>query len=87
MKLRTDGLSWREIDGETVILDLRSSTYFRANRTGTFLLQALTEECARDQLVEQLAAAYALGSEEAARDVDAFLAILDGRGLLVGPSS
>jgi hypothetical protein len=87
MKLRTDGLSWREIEGETVVLDLRSSTYFRANRTGTFLLQALTEECDRSQLVERLAAAYALGPDLAERDVDAFLAVLDGRGLLVGPNS
>jgi hypothetical protein len=87
MKLRVDGLSWREIDGETVILDLRSSTYFRANRTGTFLLQALTEECQRDTLIARLAAAYELGPGVAADDVDAFLAVLSGRGLLAGPDA
>jgi coenzyme PQQ synthesis protein D (PqqD) len=87
MKLRVDGLSWREIDGETVILDLHASTYFRANRAGTLLLQALTEECDRDSLVAQLAAAYDLGPDVAASDVDAFLAILSGRGLLLSPDA
>ncbi len=84
MRLRTDGLSWREIDGETVILDLESSTYFRANRTGTVLLQALTEECSRDGLIERLTSTFELAPEQAATDVDAFLAELEGRGMLLG---
>jgi hypothetical protein len=71
MKLRVDGLSWREIDGETVILDLRASTYFRANRTGTLLLQTLTEECDRATLIERLVTVYDLAPESAASDVDA----------------
>ena len=84
MKLRTDGLSWREIDGETVILDLQSSTYFRANRTGTVLLQALTEECSRDRLVEALTSTYRLAPDQAAQDVDHFLSELAERGMLAG---
>jgi hypothetical protein len=87
MRLRIDGLSWREIEGETVILDLHASTYFRANRTGTLLLQALTDDCDRQSLVERLVAAYDLDPEVAATDVDAFLAILNDRGLLLGPTS
>jgi hypothetical protein len=82
MKLRTDGLSWREIDGDTVILDLQSSTYFRANRTGTVLLQALTEECSRERLVERLTTTYDLEPEQAGRDVDTFLSTLADRGML-----
>src|SRR4051794_22901354 len=31
MKLRVDDITWREIDGDLVILDLRSSTYLTAN--------------------------------------------------------
>jgi Coenzyme PQQ synthesis protein D (PqqD) len=84
MRLRTDGLSWREIDGETVILDLESSTYFRANRTGTVLLHALTEECNRADLVDRLASDFDLSPDQAATDVDTFLRALSDRGFLTG---
>jgi hypothetical protein len=32
-----DEVTWREIDDETVLLDLEGSTYFSFNRTGIVL--------------------------------------------------
>jgi hypothetical protein len=74
--------SWREIEGESVVLDMRSSTYFRTNRSGTLLLRALVEGCQRDELVNRVVAAYGLGTDRAAADVDGFIAELARRGLL-----
>jgi hypothetical protein len=82
MRLRSGGLTWREIDGQTVVLDLRSSTYFRTNRSGTFLLLRLVEEQRRDELIARLAEQYDLDHEQATEDVDRFVNVLSERGLL-----
>ena len=83
MRLRDNDLVLREIDGETVLLDLVSSTYFASNRTGTFLLGLLREERDREALVAALAEEFELSRDEAASDTDAFLAALREQRLLV----
>ena len=35
MRLRDENLTWREIDGETVLLDLAGSKYLTVNAAGT----------------------------------------------------
>jgi hypothetical protein len=87
MRLRTEGLSWRELDGETILLDLQSSIYFRANRTGTVILQALLEDCTREALLGRVAETYGVNSGDVAADVDAFVAELHDRGLLQASTS
>jgi hypothetical protein len=82
MRLRDEGLSWQDIDGETILLDLHSSTYFKTNKTGTHLLHLLVEDRDRSELVQALVDAYGLSMEQADLDVDAFLGHLSQRGLL-----
>jgi hypothetical protein len=84
MRLRSEGLSWREIDGETVVLDLVSSKYLTTNRTGTFLLRQLVVDRSVEELVAALAKEYSIEPATAARDTDAFLTRLLDRGLLEG---
>ncbi|KQX62912.1 PqqD family protein [Angustibacter sp. Root456] len=86
MRLRTEGLTWREIDGETVVLDLQASTYLSTNGTGSFLLQQLAEERTRDELVDALVAEYEVDRPRAEADTDAFVATLREKGLLEGAS-
>ena len=83
MRLRDDGVVVREIDGETVLLDLVSSTYFASNQTGTFLLRLLRSERDRASLIAELAWEFKLGVDQATDDTDAFLAALEQQGLLV----
>jgi Coenzyme PQQ synthesis protein D (PqqD) len=83
MKLRTDGVTWRELDGETVILDLKSSKYLKTNATGTTLLKRLEQDCSRDELIAALADAHAVSLEQATADTDAFVKMLRARKLLV----
>lgn len=83
MKLRDDDLVLREIDGETVVLDLVSSTYFASNRSGTFLLQLLRTERDREALIVELAREFDLSVDEATADTDAFVALLREQDLLI----
>ena len=69
MKLRVDDITWREIDGDLVILDLRSSTYLTANASGTLLMRQLTEERTLQQLVQALVDAFGIPDRRAQQDV------------------
>ncbi|NED99593.1 PqqD family protein [Phytoactinopolyspora halotolerans] len=82
MKLRTESVSWREIDGEMVILDLESSTYMKTNESGSTLIRMLVEERSMDELVQSLVDAYDVPAEEASEDAGAFVAMLRERNLL-----
>jgi hypothetical protein len=82
VQLRQDGISWQEIDGELVILDLVRSVYLTTNVSGAFLTKLLAQDRTRDDLTNRLAEEFGLDDERAAADVDAFLALLAQRGLL-----
>lgn len=82
MKLRADDLTWREIDGDLVILDLRSSTYLTTNASGAVLMKELTEDRTDDQLVQALVGAYDIPASQAESDVRTFVEALSNGGLL-----
>ena len=82
LRLRSDALKWREIEDEVVAVDMRNSTYLSANESAVLLWRELSEGTTRERLVELLVETYGLDSEQAGRDVDAFLADLTAQGLL-----
>jgi len=82
MKLRGNEVSVREIDGEMVLLDLRTSEYLTANRVGTVLLRLLAEDRTVDDLTDALVAEFEVPRETALADVNAFVGELSTRGLL-----
>jgi hypothetical protein len=82
IKLREGAASWREIDGETILLDLDSSKYLGLNRAGTVLWPAIVQGSSREELVALLATEFDLDAERAARDADAFIAACRERNLL-----
>lgn len=82
MKLRANDITWREIDGDLVILDLRSSTYLTTNASGAVLMKELTEERTDDELVQALVGAYEISETQAASDVTSFVRALRDGGLL-----
>lgn len=83
MRLRTDGLTWQEIDGELIILDLARSAYLTTNETGTFLAQQLMDGATREELVSALQDRYRIDEARARADVDGFIVELTERQLLV----
>jgi hypothetical protein len=82
VRLRRGAVEWREIDGEIVALEVESSTYIAANRSGGILWQRLTEGTTHDELVGELTTRYEVEPEQARTDVAGFLAALTARGLL-----
>ncbi|WP_344812812.1 PqqD family protein [Microlunatus aurantiacus] len=83
MRLRLDDLTWREIDGDLVVLDLRTSTYLTTNLSATFLMKQLAEERTDSELTDALVSEFAISRAAAERDVHTFVDDLDRRGLLV----
>jgi hypothetical protein len=82
LRLRSKELTWREVDGEIIALDLTSSLYFTANRTGTLLWTHLVEGARLSDLTALLAARYTLTEGDARHHVSSFIALLDSHSLL-----
>ncbi|GAB3611865.1 PqqD family protein [Humibacter ginsengisoli] len=83
MRLRTEGITWQEIDGELVILDLQSSMYLTTNGSGAFLAKLLIEERTEQELATALAKEFDIADDVAAADTVDFLEQLADKKLLV----
>ena len=82
IRLDPRSVSWREVDGEILALDVVSSTYLGTNGVGALLWKALAVGTSRDRLVSLLLSEYDVGEIQAANDVDEFLSDLAAQGLL-----
>jgi hypothetical protein len=77
-----DSVSWREIDGEIIALDLRAGTYFSINASGVVLFRSLVEGATRSSLVGALQSECGVSEDIAHRDVDAFISQCRDKGLI-----
>ena len=82
VRLRSADLEWRTVDGEVILLDVRTSRYFAANRTAAALWPVLVKGATRDELAAQVAVRYDISAGQATADVDALVAQLTEQGLL-----
>ncbi len=87
MKLRADDITWREIDGDLVILDLRSSSYLTTNASGAVLMKELTQDRTDEELAVALMAAFGISESQAQDDVKGFIEALADGGLLEQPAA
>ena len=81
-RIRDGVLEWREVEGDVVALDLRSKTYLAVNRTGAALWPALISGADREELLARLLRTFSVSRDQAAADLDAFLAELTEQDLL-----
>jgi len=81
-EIRAEDLSWRDVEDEVVILDLRSSRYLSLNGTGALLWQALDAGADDAALVDLLVDRFGVPAGAAAADVAAFLDHCVGLGVL-----
>lgn len=82
MRLRGRELTWRDVEGEIVALDLATSVYFSSSGSGAVLWHLLARGATREQLAEALVGRFGIDPARARGDVDAFLAELDEHGLV-----
>ena len=84
VKLREGALEWREVEGEIVALDLRTSTYLAVNRTGAALWPALVAGSTREELAQRLVESFDVSRDVATEHHEAFLETLADHDLLSG---
>jgi hypothetical protein len=82
LQLRADDLTWQELDGEIVILDLKSSKYYVVNGAGARLWERLASNASTEDLAEELETAYALAPATARQHASEFIGDLRSKGLL-----
>jgi Coenzyme PQQ synthesis protein D (PqqD) len=82
LRLRRDQLEWREIEGEIIALDLRTSRYLAVNRSGARIWSTLAEGASRDELAHVLIRSYGVPPEQAETETGAFLQMLADEDLL-----
>ncbi|WP_402467059.1 PqqD family protein [Isoptericola aurantiacus] len=82
MRIRTDDVAWQEIDGELVVLDLRTSAYLTTNRAGAVLAQRLREEQSLEALAAALVDEFDIDRATAVADAEAFVDSLRELSLL-----
>jgi len=82
LRLNPAAVSWLEVDGEVLALQLSSSEYLATNAAGALLWKALSAGTTRDALIARVVQEYGIDRERAAADTDAFLGALAAHGLL-----
>jgi Coenzyme PQQ synthesis protein D (PqqD) len=82
LRLRTDDLKWRVIDGEVIAVDVRTSTYLSTNGSGAVLWHALVEGTTCQDLVARLVDTFGIDARRASADVGRFVDEVASRGLL-----
>jgi len=75
---------FRDLDGEAVILDLVSGTYFGLNEVGTRVWRLVEEGRNPSQIIDLVAAEYEADRDTIARDVTRLIDDLRVRRLIVG---
>ena len=82
IRIRDEALEWREVEGEIVALDLRTSTYLAINRTGAAIWADLAAGASREALTTRLVESFGIDADAARRDLDSVLDDLAQRDLL-----
>lgn len=83
LRLRTEGVEWRDVGGEIVILDMNASQYLALNGTGARLWKALEAGTPSEvELVSLLRRSFEVDEERAKIDVRTFIAQLREAQLL-----
>ena len=74
---------FRDLDGEAVILDLASGTYFGLNEVGTRVWRLIEDGRDSSEIVDTVAAEYDADRATIAEDVERLLDDLSARRLIV----
>jgi hypothetical protein len=77
-----EGVLVRELQGESVLLDLDSECYFGLDEVGTRMWNALATTPSTADACDALLAEYDVAPEQLRADLEAFVAKLAAKGLL-----
>ena len=72
----------RVVDGETIVLNLESGTYFGLNATGTRVWRLIEAGATRAQMIERISTEFEHPIGAVQTDVDELLTALQSKGLV-----
>jgi len=78
-----DNVSFTELDGEAVLLNLNTGAYFGLNHVGAKLVNLLQTDHSVATAVEKISIEYGVSTEIAKNDIDALIKDMSSQGLLV----
>ncbi len=78
----SDQVIFQDLDGETVLLDMKNGQYFGLDSIGTRIWQLLVAGTRPDDIIDTLLAEYRVSPEQCQQDVAAFLQRLALRSLI-----
>ena len=81
VSISSDVLS-QEVDGETVLLDLKSENYFGLDEVGTRIWQLLNEGSDLQNVLNTLLAEYDVDEQQLKKDLQGHIAQLVDAGLI-----
>jgi hypothetical protein len=87
LALRSEGLSWRLLADQVVVLDAERSIYLTVNGAGVPIWHALVRGATFDEIVQELTEQFEVADTIARSDASQFLDDLRARGLLADTSS
>lgn len=77
-------LAWRVIDGEVVILRIKTTTYYSLDSVGSFIWRAMeSAPLSKPQIVERVTSEYDVPPETALADIDELFSDLVREELLM----
>jgi hypothetical protein len=82
LRLKPDAATWRELDGETVVLHLESATYLSLNEVATVLWRRLADGATRAELLHAVLEEFDAPADEVEADIEAFLTTCRQHGLI-----
>ena len=82
IRLRSEDLTWRAVDGEVIVLDRRNWGYITINDSGALLWDRLAQGATEADLVVALTEAFAVDPADARADVERFVGALREHDLL-----
>ncbi len=83
LRLAEDGLMWREVEDEIIVLDKQTWTYMNINGSGAFLWKEIAQGATPASLVKCLCENFDVDEDTSRNDVDAFLLMAESHGLLL----
>jgi hypothetical protein len=87
--IASDAVVGAELDGESVLLDVETGTYFGLDPVATDIWRLLRDAQSVDEICARLLDGYEVDPGELRADVVAFLALLEAKGLIraAGPEA
>lgn len=72
----------QEIDDEVILLDTTTQEYFSLNEVGKYIIELISENLTKEEIVEELSNIYEIDKMQIEKDLINFTKALEEKGLI-----